>query len=165
MKRSGCLFVAVILFLVCTINAPFDSRGGTLSEQSEYESVSALEKNGSNILSNDHQLSGTLNPVVIEQRGNRTNPVLHAETDSKTNVKTNLSIDIANNWVGSRASVELWNLERLYVVNGSFSEGLEGTNSNPSGSVPFHPFGWDAISGSPDPNMEMTADYVLQEFY
>ncbi|MFW9811552.1 MAG: collagen binding domain-containing protein [Candidatus Thorarchaeota archaeon] len=165
MKRSGCLFVAVILFLVCTINAPFDSRGGTLSEQSEYESVSALEKNGSNILSNDHQLSGTLNPVVIEQRGNRTNPVLHAETDSKTNVKTNLSIDIANNWVGSRASVELWNLERLYVVNGSFSEGLEGTNSNPSGSVPFHPFGWDAISGSPDPNMEMTADYVLQEVY
>jgi hypothetical protein len=114
-------------------------------------------------LSGEHEHQGTLNPVVIEQTGNKTTTTLHAETDSKTNDKINISIDTANDWFGSRASVNLWNLERLYVVNGSLSEGLEGSNSYPNGSVPDHPFGWDAISGSPDPGMELAASYYNQE--
>ncbi|MFW9963801.1 MAG: hypothetical protein ACFFCX_09575 [Candidatus Sifarchaeia archaeon] len=103
--------------------------------------------------SDQNQLEGELHPVVIEQTGNKTITTLHAETDSKTNVKTNLSIDVANDWVGRRVSVDLWNLKRLYIENGSLNEGIVGS----------YPFGWSPINGSPDSSMLLYTDYINQE--
>ena len=114
-------------------------------------------------LADQHEIQGVLDPVVIEQTGNSTIGPLHAETDSKTNVKTNLFVDVANNWMGGKASVNLWNLKRLYIENGSFTEGIVGDNLNPTGSVANHPYGWDATSYSPTVDVEMHATYSNQE--
>ncbi|MFW9849613.1 MAG: hypothetical protein ACFFF4_10740, partial [Candidatus Thorarchaeota archaeon] len=59
---------------------------------------------------------------------------------------TDLYLDTDRNWIADEAEISLWNLERLYAVNGSFDEGIPGTNVNPSGSVDYYPNGWDANS-------------------
>lgn len=114
-------------------------------------------------ISDYNEFQQTLNPVVIEQSGNDTTTTIHAETDSGVNTQVNLTIDTANDWLGSKASVSLWNLQRQYVENGSLSDGIEGVNTNPSGSVSFYPYGWDAISGSPDAGMQLLAAYTNEE--
>ncbi|MHA2426300.1 MAG: hypothetical protein ACXAEF_16040, partial [Candidatus Thorarchaeota archaeon] len=165
MKRGPLVLACVFLMLASCIlvspkyNSEKTSSGLTAGTDDEVEFVPIDESQ----LSEEVEIQGLLDPVVIEQTGNKTTPTLQAETDSKTNVKTNLSINTANNWFGTQASVNLWNLKRLYVENGSMSEGIEGDNTDPIGSVLFHPFGWDAISGSTDPSMTLTASYFNQE--
>ena len=127
MKRGTLIVAVVFIFVFSGSLVSFDfphceSTSDSMGD-STYQNESFSPKS-INHISDTNEIEGILNPAVIEQRGNKTNPVLHAETDSGTNVKSNLSLDTANNWVGSRASVELWNLERLYVVNGSLSEGI-----------------------------------------
>ncbi len=166
MKRGS--FVITVVFLVLAsgsltsfdetaISRNLESADGPLDESLEIDPVDT------DYYPSQDELQGILNPVVIEQRGNKTTSSLHAETDSKTNVMANLTIDVANDWVGSKASVNLWDLNRLYVENGSVSEGIEGATKDPVGSVLFYPYGWDAVSGSPDSNMEMLAEYSNQE--
>ncbi|MFW9832781.1 MAG: hypothetical protein ACFFEK_02205 [Candidatus Thorarchaeota archaeon] len=165
MKR-GSLLVALVFLIVASGSSVSisDNSRPPISESTGYiDDASRLTPIRKNQKSEDYETHGLLDPVVIEQRGNVTNTILHAETDSRTNTKTNLSIDTVNNWIGSRASVELSNLERLYVLNGSLSDGIEGTNTDPDGSVSFFPYGWSAISGSPDPSMEMRAEYYNQQ--
>jgi len=165
-KRGS--FVITVVFLVLAsgsltsfdetaISRNLESADGPLDESLEIDPVDT------DYYPSQDELQGILNPVVIEQRGNKTTSSLHAETDSKTNVMANLTIDVANDWVGSKASVNLWDLNRLYVENGSVSEGIEGATKDPVGSVLFYPYGWDAVSGSPDSNMEMLAEYSNQE--
>ena len=168
MRRLAILvaFVVIILSSATYVspNLGYDRTNSDLTTESQSENVdSSLLKKAT--LSDHVETEGTLNPVVIEQRGNKTNPTLHAETDSITNTRSNLTIDTLNNWVGSRASVELTNLKRLYVANGSFSEGIAGSNINPLGSVSSYPYGWDAISDLPNPSMVTTATYSLEQVY
>jgi hypothetical protein len=158
-KRGYPLVALLLLVLVSggLVSSNYGYAKVSSDTSSEVQDKSPLENE--HILSDHLDITGALNPVEIEQRGNETNPTLHAETDSGANTQSNLSIDTMNNWVGSRASIDLWNLERLYVENGSLSTGTEGQNLNPSGIVAFGPDGWNATSGSPDPSMDMYADY------
>lgn len=168
MLNRGPVVVAFVLLMLASgtfVSSNFASEyvnprlaNGTDDDTSELAPIEDAQ------LSDQRELEGTIDPVVIEQTGNKTTETLHAETDSKTNVKTNLSIDTANDWVGSRASVNLWNLERLYVENGSLTEGIEGETKDPTGSVLFYPYGWDAISyNGSDADMETLAGYTNQE--
>jgi hypothetical protein len=151
------------MFLLSGGLVSFDSGKDNIIPDSSVESPNSVPER--NHFPSDHfEGEGSLDPVLIEQRGNGTTPTLHAETDSGSNVITNLTLDRTNDWVGSRATVNLWNLERLYVENGSLTEGtIDGTNDNPTGGVAFHPYGWDATSGSPDPSMNMIAAYADQQ--
>ena len=90
--------------------------------------------------------SGTLNPVVVEQRGYYSSGNISARTDTSANTGTNLLLDTDHNWVADQAEASVWNLEKLYAVNGSFDEGYAGTNVYPNGSVQYYPLGWDANS-------------------
>ncbi|MHA1859326.1 MAG: hypothetical protein ACTSUU_07765, partial [Candidatus Thorarchaeota archaeon] len=91
-------------------------------------------------------ISGTLNPAGIEQTGYVTSEMYIVRTDTMGSATGNLSFDTAHHWVASSAEAQVSNLARLYVVNGSFDDGIPGTNDAPNGTPQYHPFGWGAIS-------------------
>jgi hypothetical protein len=103
--------------------------------------------------------SGTLNPVLVEQRGYIESGVVSARTDTSTNTEQNLTIDTDHNWVASRAEVDVWNLEKMYVVNGTFDQGIPGYTINPNGTLESYPFGWSAISNSSDIDQNQLVSY------
>jgi len=108
-----------------------------------------IDKN--QVLENHYTVSqdsfdGVLDPVSIEQRGYFASGTISSRTDTGVNTGTNLSLDTDHNWVADEAEVSVWNLEKLYAVNGSFDEGIAGTNVFPTGDVAYHPIGWDATS-------------------
>ncbi|MFX1263714.1 MAG: hypothetical protein ACFFAZ_16815, partial [Promethearchaeota archaeon] len=94
----------------------------------------------------DHTIEGILDPASIEQVGYTTSGNLAARTDVNPEVVYDLPLDDTHGWLGSQAEVDVWNLEKLYATNGTFEEGIPGTNANPSGSVEYYPLGWDANS-------------------
>lgn len=103
--------------------------------------------------------SGTMNPVPVEQRGYTASGSLFARTDTGTNTNASLAIDQEHGWKGSLAEVSVWNLTKLYAVNGSFDTGNPGLVVNPDGSAPYHPDGWDAFSNSTDSRQTQVVSY------
>jgi len=101
---------------------------------------------GPSRLAGDAPFDGILNPVVVEQNGYSSSSNLSARTDSYENLVYDLPLDTAHDWIADKAEVTLWNLEKLYAVNGSFSDGYPGTNVAPNTTVSYHPLGWDADS-------------------
>ncbi|MHA1135931.1 MAG: hypothetical protein ACTSSE_05535 [Candidatus Thorarchaeota archaeon] len=94
--------------------------------------------------------NGVLNPVVVEQSGYAASENLSARTDTYENLAYDLPLDSAHNWVADEAEVAVWNLEKLYAVNGSYSDGYPGINVNPNGTVDYYPLGWAANSTDTD---------------
>jgi hypothetical protein len=105
------------------------------------------------------ETTGILDPVTVEQMGYYKSGNITGQTDTGENVETNLTIDEENGWKGSRAEVDIYSLDRLYAVNGSFDDGIPGTNQNPSGSVPYHPYSWDAYSDNSGDGDTQFANY------
>ena len=106
-------------------------------------------------------VSGVLDPALVEQSGISTTGNLSARTDTMANTQQTLTIDTAHDWAASSANLDLWNLKKTYAENGTFDDGYPGTNMNPTGSVSYHPLGWDAISTSTDPAQTQIASYSL----
>ncbi len=92
--------------------------------------------------------SGTLDPLEVEQSGYYSTGNISARTDTAINTQQTLEIDTAHAWVASNASINVRNLEHLYVINGTFDQGIPGVNVNPNGTAVFYPYGW--ISDSND---------------
>ncbi|MGQ4911824.1 MAG: hypothetical protein ACP6KW_06590 [Candidatus Thorarchaeota archaeon] len=95
-------------------------------------------------------LTGTLDPVLIEQSGYSTSGNISAGTDSHVNLKYDLPLDSDHGWVADQVDLSLWNLQKLYAVNGSFDSGVPGINVIPTGNATYHPIGWDAMSNDTD---------------
>jgi hypothetical protein len=101
---------------------------------------------------NQHNLAdnapadGVLDPVLIEQSGYEASANISARTDSYQNLGYDLPLDIDHNWTADVAEVSVWNLEKLYAVNGTFDLGVPGVNVNPNGTVDYYPLGWSANS-------------------
>lgn len=102
--------------------------------------------NDYSISDSDPIQSGVLDSVVIEQSGHAASDNISARTDSHENLAYDLPIDTIHSWVADEAEVSVWNLQRQYVVNGSFDEGIAGTNVKPNGSLDAYPLGWSANS-------------------
>ncbi|MFW9961479.1 MAG: hypothetical protein ACFFDV_10690, partial [Candidatus Thorarchaeota archaeon] len=102
------------------------------------------------ILSTDSPVDGILNPVTVEQSGYAASGNISARTDNFQNLQYDLPLDVVHNWIADEAEVLVWNLQKLYAVNGSFDEGIPGINAYPNGSVVYHPLGWDANSTDTD---------------
>jgi hypothetical protein len=105
-----------------------------------------LGKSDYSALSSDSPTNGILNPLTVEQSGYVASGNISARTDNFQNLDYNLPLDVAHNWTADVAQATLWNLQKLYVVNGSFSEGYPGINLNPNSTVEYHPLGWTANS-------------------
>jgi hypothetical protein len=108
------------------------------------------EKSDYSALSSDSPANGILNPLTVEQSGYAASGNISARTDNYQNLEYNLPLDAAHNWIADEAEVSVWNLQKLYAVNGSFDEGIPGINAYPNGSVAYHPLGWDANSTDTD---------------
>lgn len=102
---------------------------------------------------------GIIDPVQIEQRGYSTTGNISARTDSMINTEQSLTIDTDHDWVVSTVEVKVTNLEKLYVVNGTFDEGTLGYTVNPNGTLVNFPFGWTADSTSSDPEQIQVVSY------
>ena len=114
---------------------------------------------------NSHNLAdtttadGILDPVVVEQSGHIASGNISARTDSFENLGYDLPLDTSHDWIGSQVEADVWNLERLYVVNGTFNEGYPGYTVNPNGTMTYYPFGWSAISNNGDPGQVQQVSY------
>lgn len=98
------------------------------------------------IVSESSSSSGILDPVSVEQSGYSASDNISARTDSYENLDYALPLDTDHGWVADEAEVTVWNLERQYAVNGSFSTGIAGVNQKPNGTVDAYPLGWSANS-------------------
>ncbi|MBN2230508.1 MAG: hypothetical protein JW779_13050 [Candidatus Thorarchaeota archaeon] len=100
-----------------------------------------------------------LEPALVEQSGYSSTGNVSARTDSSVNTQGSLSIDTAHNWVASTAEIDIWNLEKLYVVNGTFDEGSLGYTVSPNGTLEHYPLGWSAVSTNSDPDQVQRVSY------
>ncbi|MFX1270121.1 MAG: FixH family protein [Promethearchaeota archaeon] len=106
--------------------------------------------------------SGTLDPANIHQSGINieTTGKISARTDITPLVENNLILDSANGWMSDQVEVNVTNLQKLFVLNGTFADGIPGNNVDPNGGVPFHPLGWDADSANDEPGKQtLSASY------
>ncbi|MHA1577083.1 MAG: hypothetical protein ACTSU3_06955, partial [Candidatus Thorarchaeota archaeon] len=103
--------------------------------------------------------SGVLDPVAVEQSGYTASENLSARTDTYENLAYDLPLDSDHYWIADEAEVTVWNLEKLYAVNGSFNEGYPGYTVNPNGTLEYYPLGWSAISYSGDPGQAQQVSY------
>ncbi|MFW9958877.1 MAG: hypothetical protein ACFFCT_12475, partial [Candidatus Odinarchaeota archaeon] len=115
----------------------------SLPEALEYspliEDMESIERNsGYSIISSDSPVDGILNPVLVEQAGYAASANISARTDTRENLDYDLPLDVAHNWTADEAEVTVWNLEKLYAVNGSFNEGYPGITQFPNGSVEYY---------------------------
>ncbi|MFW9913122.1 MAG: hypothetical protein ACFFEU_11655 [Candidatus Thorarchaeota archaeon] len=94
----------------------------------------------------EHAIEGIFDPATIEQVGYVTSGNQSALTEINPAVIYDLPLDDIHGWVASQAEVDIWNLERLYAVNGSFNDGIAGVNLNPNGTISYYPYGWIANS-------------------
>jgi len=132
-------------------NEQVDESGSHLLESTNvpYDACSTSDVN-----STPAPVQGVLDPAAIEQRGYSSTGNISARTDTSANTQQSMVIDTAHDWIGSQVEADVWNLERFYVVNGTFDDGYPGYTINPNGTLLNYPFGWDAISTNTDPNPE-----------
>ena len=96
---------------------------------------------------------GILNPREIIQSATFITTWSNLRTDSSPSPQGDLYLDQAHNWVGNKVDISINNLQRLYVKNGTFSAGINGTNINGVGAA--HPLGWSDESNR-EGNEDMT---------
>ncbi|MFW9981697.1 MAG: hypothetical protein ACFFE3_07260 [Candidatus Thorarchaeota archaeon] len=135
--------------------SPMDSEPNVLQPR-PYQNIWTTSESHSQV-----PTSGELDPVLVEQSGFNEADSVFARTDTWMNTEQTLTIDTDHDWVASTAEVELSNLRKIYAVNGTFDDGYPGTNINPTGSVSYHPFGWDASSTTTDVIQTQVASYSL----
>jgi len=106
---------------------------------------------------------GILDPVQVEQSGYSMTGDISARTDTMVNTEQNLTLDIEHDWTVSSAEVEVSNLEKLYVVNGTFDEGILGYTEYPNGTLTNYPLGWSAVSTDTDPDEEQVQQVSYED--
>ncbi|MHA2386171.1 MAG: hypothetical protein ACXAEE_08175, partial [Candidatus Thorarchaeota archaeon] len=97
--------------------------------------------------------SGTLNPAQIQQYGINveTTGSIPSRTDITPLIENDLALDTSNGWMSDQVEVNITNLEKLFVQNGTFVNGFPGNNTEPAGGVSYYPLGWDATSLNDEP--------------
>ncbi|MHA2040737.1 MAG: hypothetical protein ACW975_02645 [Candidatus Thorarchaeota archaeon] len=111
----------------------------------------------------DHSVEGVLEPVFIEQVGYMSTGNQTALTDRNPNVGYDFPIDEAHDWMGSRAEVDVWNLTKTFVSNGTFDEGISGINEGFASEPLFYPFGWNTWGNSSDAGTIQRTGYVEED--
>jgi hypothetical protein len=101
-------------------------------------------------VADDAPADGVLDSVEVEQSGYAASENISARTDSFQNLVYDLPLDVAHDWVADVAEVSVWNLEKLYAINGTFSDGIPGINVNPNNTAEYYPLGWNANSTDTD---------------
>ncbi len=169
----SCLFVVTLLVSTAPYLDHMQSSGSTSSserQKSVPDGPQPLETESvGHVFSEESIHQGILNPALVEQRGFVLSDNISARTDTTPSPTVSLPLDIESSWAFSESSIEIFGLERLYAVNGSFDEGYPGSNTDPNGTVAYYPYGWTANSNSSSDDTQMASyvqsseDYVLVE--
>ncbi len=107
--------------------------------------------------------TGVLSPIECFQSGinTETTGLLSARTDETPSVVSNLALDTAHGWKSDQIELNVSELRKQFVLNGTFGNGYPGVNVEPSGSVSYYPLGWDADSNNHEPTKQtMSASYI-----
>ncbi|MHA1927256.1 MAG: beta strand repeat-containing protein, partial [Candidatus Thorarchaeota archaeon] len=131
--------------------------------------IDEFEPRNDFMLSQDTE-TGIFDPVIVEQAGYYDTGSISGRTDIVSEGFTDVPIDNASNWVASSAEMELWNLNREYVENGTFDEGIGGNTTYPD-TLSANPDGWGIDWDDPSPSSKQTlisyydnsSDYVTVE--
>ena len=124
--------------------APVEQNGPAPLEEVKTEGMNSYS------LADAAPADGVLNPVTVEQSGYAASENISARTDNYQNLAYDLPLDVAHDWVADVAEVSVWNLEKLYAINGTFSDGFPGINVNPNNTAEYYPLGWTANSTDTD---------------
>ena len=151
--------IVMVLAVLLTMPAPV-SRLLNSSSVPSSQSPTLSPQGDSSALAASSSKTGISNPLLIEQTGYVSTGNTSARTDTSTNTQNTLSIDEAHSWMADKAGLDVWDLSRLYVVNGSFDEGIAGVNEDPSGSITAYPFGWNSTSNTSDTSTTQRSGYV-----
>ncbi|MDF1540013.1 MAG: hypothetical protein P1Q69_14040 [Candidatus Thorarchaeota archaeon] len=149
MRRNLCILVVLILFLVGILpTLLIPSHSNTEDAFETYQSNHTLWNpiDDSTTILSDDQKTGIIEPLVVEQRGYVSTGTASVRNDLTLNIEDSLPIDATHSWIGSVASAEIYDLEKLYALNGTFDDGVPGVNVNPNGSVVYYPLGWTSNS-------------------
>ncbi|MHA2132538.1 MAG: hypothetical protein ACW99J_01625 [Candidatus Thorarchaeota archaeon] len=97
-------------------------------------------------LSEETPWNGQLNPLELVTSGLNTitTGTQEARTDVIPSASNNMSLGIADGWKSDQVDIDLWDLKLLYALNGTFDDGLNGTNVDWTGDGTYGPFGWNA---------------------
>jgi hypothetical protein len=106
---------------------------------------------------------GVLDPASIEQTGYLSSGNQTALTDRNPNVGYDFPIDDAHDWMGSSAEVDVWNLTKTFVSNGTFDEGISGINEGFASEAQFYPFGWNTWGNYSDPDTIQRTGYIEED--
>ena len=145
LSRRLLVTLLVLVFFITPFSGPFtnmdisDEVNPSMVEQEEQ--LPDLERLDDGSIIAADPLSGVLDPVVVEQYGYSGTGLLDASTDSRHNDQSAIPIDNTTGWVGSQAEVEIWDMKRLYVENGTLDDGIDGTTFYPNTATGY-PYGW-----------------------
>lgn len=149
-SRRLTLTLIILVFFVIQLGVPlfsgYDNHSTNSLDSHQASPVDGemnkdqIEKNNQ-FQASDDTLSGVMDPALVEQYGYSTTGVLDSRTDSGVNATSSIPIDNNTGWMGSQTQITLWDMERLYAENGTFDEGIGGTNTYPD-SVTAYPNGW-----------------------
>ncbi|TFF94960.1 hypothetical protein EU546_04200 [Candidatus Thorarchaeota archaeon] len=166
MRDMRAMLTCLLLVALAVGSAPYFSSNGHLSSTDSASADNSEQDDPPRLpitdslpqLSEDTPLQGNLNPATVEQSGYVESENISARTDT-ISPSTDLPLDTDNSWFFSEASVDVYDLKRLYAVNGTFVDGYPGTNVNPNGTVAYYPLGWTADSNSSNVEQTQVAAY------
>ena len=156
--------VAVVIALLSIVMGgfSFSSQIQYQASQKERDSDKPVETSGLNTIpgtkteTNSFSLSqssqtGLLAPTQIEQSGLMTTEASKARTDTGENTVSNISIDESNGWFVNYTTVDVWDLQRLYGVNGTFEDGV----------APWTNYTYTTGSNTQIPSYNSTGQYIV----
>ncbi len=147
---SAFVFLALIMMSPSFSGIFIDSTPGH-DRITDYSSqTNKINPNDSHLTSSDSK-TGTLDPIEVEQQGYVVSGINSVRTDTNPVIQYDIPIDSEYNWYGSSAEINVQNLTRLYVMNGTFEEGYPGQNVlDPGLAIDYYPLGWNASAHNPD---------------
>ncbi|MHA1481399.1 MAG: hypothetical protein ACTSQZ_08260, partial [Candidatus Thorarchaeota archaeon] len=105
-------------------NSLYDESGEGLPEIQNAINPDSTNMINTHYLAAD-QIDGIIDPIQIKQTGYQTIDAKRGNTNSGTNTISTISIDEANGWFVNSTDIEVWNLKRLYGINGTFDDGVD----------------------------------------
>ncbi len=159
-KRGPYIVVLAFLFLLSGIHATSNTPYFEFASDNSILETNDVSPLDDNYISDTHEIQGLLDPIIVEQRGFSSSGPQATRTDTNPSVTYDLPLDDDHGWVGSQAEVEITDLNRLYVVNGTFENGIPGQDIlDPATSINHYPYGWNATAYNPDTAQTQVSAY------
>ncbi|MHA1966050.1 MAG: hypothetical protein ACW97G_15860, partial [Candidatus Thorarchaeota archaeon] len=150
---SICLVIGFLVLSPFTISNTFTNAGEANPTQTNNELEPEAKMNRFFQPASGPTRTGILPAIEFLQSGTNTDTtgLISARTDETPSVVANLTLDTTNGWKSDQIELNVSEIRKLLVLNGTFTDGYPGVNVNPSGGVSYYPLGWDADGFNKEP--------------